>query len=53
MNLMTKINHFTHPDFDPIWKKFTEVGSPFVVHVAVNGHYKAVPDSFKIMEKQN
>ena len=38
---------FTHPDFDPIWKKFTEVGSPFVVHVAVNGHYKAVPDSFK------
>ena len=40
-------NSFTHPDFDPIWKKFTEVGSPFVVHVAVNGHYKAVPDSFK------
>ena len=38
---------FTHPDFDPIWKCFVEHKSPFVVHVAVNGHYKAVPGSFK------
>ena len=38
---------FAHPDFDPIWKCFVNNNSPFVVHVAVNGHYKAVPDSFK------
>ena len=38
---------FTHPDFDQIWKCFVEHKSPFVVHVAVNGHYKAVPGSFK------
>ena len=38
---------FTHPEFDPIWKCFVSNNSPFVVHVAVNGHYKAVPDSFK------
>ncbi len=38
---------FTHLDFDPIWKCFVNNNSPFVVHVAVNGHYKAVPDSFK------
>ena len=38
---------FTHPDFDPIWQCFVEHKSPFVVHVAVNGHYKAVPGSFK------
>ena len=38
---------FTHPDFDPIWDCFVNNQSPFVVHVAVNGHYKAVPDSFK------
>ncbi|SVD33622.1 uncharacterized protein METZ01_LOCUS386476, partial [marine metagenome] len=38
---------FTHPDFDPIWNCFVDNQSPFVVHVAVNGHYKAVPDSFK------
>jgi len=42
-----KSKSFTHPDFDPIWERFTNEGSPFVVHVAVNGHYKAVPDSFK------
>tara|TARA_B100001173_G_C16028051_1_gene565023 strand:+ start:2627 stop:3790 length:1164 start_codon:yes stop_codon:yes gene_type:complete len=38
---------FTHPDFDPIWDEFVQNNSPFVVHVAVNGHYKAVSDSFK------
>jgi predicted TIM-barrel fold metal-dependent hydrolase len=38
---------FTHPDFDPIWAGFAEAGAPFVSHVAVNGHYKAVPKSFK------
>ena len=38
---------FTHPDFDPIWNEFVEKKSPFVVHVAVNGHYKAVSESFK------
>jgi len=38
---------FTHPDFDPIWKAFSDAKAPFVVHVAVNGHYKAVPQSFK------
>ena len=38
---------FTHPDFDPIWNEFVKKISPFVVHVAVNGHYKAVSESFK------
>ena len=38
---------FTHPDFDPIWKGFVKKKSPFVIHVAVNGHYKAVSESFK------
>ena len=38
---------FTHPDFDPIWNLFVKKKSPFVVHVAVNGHYKAVSESFK------
>ena len=38
---------FTHPDFDPIWNEFVEKKSPFVIHVAVNGHYKAVSESFK------
>ena len=38
---------FTHPDFDPIWDLFVKKKSPFVVHVAVNGHYKAVSESFK------
>jgi len=38
---------FTHPDFDPVWARFPEAGRPFVVHVAVNGHYEAVSPSFK------
>jgi predicted TIM-barrel fold metal-dependent hydrolase len=37
---------FTHPDFDPIWARFQEARAPFVVHVAVNGHYEAVSKSF-------
>jgi predicted TIM-barrel fold metal-dependent hydrolase len=38
---------FTHPDFDRIWARFQEAGAPFVVHVAVNGHYEAVSPSFQ------
>ena len=38
---------FTHPDFDDIWAGFADSGTPFVNHVAVNGHYCAVPESFK------
>ncbi|MFP8874513.1 MAG: amidohydrolase family protein [Myxococcota bacterium] len=38
---------FTHPDFDPIWARFDAADVPFVVHVAVNGHYEAVPKSFR------
>ena len=38
---------FTHPDFDPIWAEFANHKVPFIVHVAVNGHYKRMPDSFK------
>jgi predicted TIM-barrel fold metal-dependent hydrolase len=37
---------FTHPDFDPVWARFQEAGVPFVVHVAVNGHYEPVSPSF-------
>jgi hypothetical protein len=37
---------FTHPDFDPIWAEFQRANVPFVNHVAVNGDYKPVPDSF-------
>jgi predicted TIM-barrel fold metal-dependent hydrolase len=38
---------FTHPDFDPVWAAFAKHRVPFVVHVAVNGHYHAVPASFR------
>ncbi len=38
---------FTHPDYDPIWAEFASASRPFVVHVAVNGEYRAVPPSFK------
>lgn len=37
---------FTHPDFDPVWSRFAAERVPFVVHVAVNGHYQAVSPSF-------
>ena len=37
---------FTHPDFDPIWAGFADAAVPFVVHIAVNGHYQAIPPSF-------
>lgn len=37
---------FTHPDFDPIWARFDAAARPFCVHVAVNGHFEAVPQSF-------
>ena len=37
---------FTHPDFDPIWAYFEKTKVPLVFHVAVNGHYRAVPKSF-------
>jgi predicted TIM-barrel fold metal-dependent hydrolase len=38
---------FTHPDFDPVWSRFEAAGAPFVVHVAVNGEYRAVSPSFR------
>lgn len=38
---------FTHPDFDDVWAHFDATGTPFVSHVAVNGHYRAVPESFR------
>jgi len=37
---------FTHPDFDAVWATFAQHRVPFVAHVAVNGHYRAVPRSF-------
>jgi predicted TIM-barrel fold metal-dependent hydrolase len=37
---------FTHPDFDVIWARFEAARRPFVVHVAVNGHYEAISPSF-------
>ena len=37
---------FTHPDFDPIWDEFVQTKAPFVIHVAVNGHYRLF-ESFK------
>jgi len=42
-----KARSFTHPDFDPIWSRFESAHRPFVVHVAVNGHYQAVSPSFE------
>ena len=44
---------FTHPDFDPIWSRFEEAGVPFIAHVAVNGHYEAVPPSFNNNGRKN
>jgi predicted TIM-barrel fold metal-dependent hydrolase len=38
---------FTHADFDPVWAMFAQQRAPFVSHVAVNGHYQALPASFK------
>lgn len=38
---------FTHLDFDPVWALFSQAQIPIVCHVAVNGHYRAVPQSFK------
>ena len=37
---------FTHPDYDPVWARFEAARAPFVVHVAVNGEYRAVSPSF-------
>lgn len=37
---------FTHPMFDPVWRRLEEARAPFVIHVAVNGEYQAVPSSF-------
>jgi predicted TIM-barrel fold metal-dependent hydrolase len=42
-----KARSFTHPDFDPIWARFQEARAPFIVHVAVNGHYESVSPSFQ------
>jgi predicted TIM-barrel fold metal-dependent hydrolase len=41
-----KAKSFTHPDFDSVWSRFEAAKAPFVVHVAVNGHYQAVSPSF-------
>lgn len=38
---------FTHPDFDPVWARFSDARVPFVVHIAVNGDYDAISPSFK------
>jgi len=38
---------FTHPDFDPVWARFAARDVPFIVHIAVNGHYDAVSPSFR------
>lgn len=38
---------FTHPDFDPVWARFPEHDVPFIVHIAVNGHYDPVSPSFR------
>jgi predicted TIM-barrel fold metal-dependent hydrolase len=38
---------FTHPNFDPFWAHFDRADIPFIIHVAVNGHYEAVPKSFR------
>jgi len=37
---------FTHPVFDDVWAEFSDRRIPFGNHVAVNGHYRAVPPSF-------
>ena len=42
-----KARSFTHPDFDPLWARFTERNVPMVLHIAVNGHYDPVSPSFK------
>lgn len=38
---------FTHPDFDVVWAKFVEHRIPVVTHVAINGHYDPVSQSFR------
>ena len=38
---------FTHPDFDDVWALFDSSNVPFVSHVAVNGRYRAVSQSFR------
>ena len=42
-----KAPSFSHPDFDAVWDLFSDAGIPIVCHVAVNGHYRAVPQSFR------
>jgi len=41
-----KARSFTHPDFDPIWAGFADASVPAVFHIAVNGHFQAIPPSF-------
>ncbi len=38
---------FTHPDFDVVWAQFVEHRIPVVSHVAINGHYDPVSQSFR------
>jgi len=37
---------FTHPDYDPVWARFAAANVPFVMHIAVDGHYDPVSPSF-------
>lgn len=43
---------FTHPDFDPVWARFTERDVPMILHIAVDGHYDPVPPSFKNNDRE-
>jgi len=38
---------FSHPDFDPVWARFSDRDVPAILHIAVDGHYDAVEPSFK------
>jgi predicted TIM-barrel fold metal-dependent hydrolase len=38
---------FSHPDFDPLWARFSKRDVPAILHIAVDGHYDPVSPSFK------
>jgi len=37
---------FSHPDYDPVWARFAERRTPFVLHVGAEGAVRPVPLSF-------
>lgn len=37
---------FSHRDYDPIWARFAERRTPFVLHVGAEGAYRPVPRGF-------